>query len=138
MIRRPPRSTLFPYTTLFRSRWRCRSGTDAEGNSKPETRRAPTSGTASEAGENRSRPRCGGEALRRLRQGLAVDGGRDKQTLQKQSALDEGHPGRLSEVRLRLHREDRHQAAATDREENAGGELVGARDRGERGRPPAH
>src|SRR2546427_5757705 len=24
MIRRPPRSTLFPYTTLFRSRSRCR------------------------------------------------------------------------------------------------------------------
>src|SRR5258708_14137195 len=24
MIRRPPRSTLFPYTTLFRSRWRWR------------------------------------------------------------------------------------------------------------------
>src|SRR2546422_5730640 len=24
MIRRPPRSTLFPYTTLFRSRWRRR------------------------------------------------------------------------------------------------------------------
>src|SRR3712207_7737235 len=23
MIRRPPRSTLFPYTTLFRSDWRC-------------------------------------------------------------------------------------------------------------------
>src|SRR5260221_3609953 len=27
MIRRPPRSTLFPYTTLFRSRWRL-SGRD--------------------------------------------------------------------------------------------------------------
>src|SRR5687767_15446377 len=26
MIRRPPRSTLFPYTTLFRSRWGCRGG----------------------------------------------------------------------------------------------------------------
>src|SRR2546430_12665469 len=26
MIRRPPRSTLFPYTTLFRSRWRLRHG----------------------------------------------------------------------------------------------------------------
>src|SRR3712207_9585952 len=27
IIRRPPRSTLFPYTTLFRSRgWRCSSG----------------------------------------------------------------------------------------------------------------
>src|SRR5438132_9326433 len=25
MIRRPPRSTLFPYTTLFRSRGRCRA-----------------------------------------------------------------------------------------------------------------
>src|SRR5438034_5500417 len=24
MIRRPPRSTLFPYTTLFRSHWECR------------------------------------------------------------------------------------------------------------------
>src|SRR5436309_8258504 len=23
MIRRPPRSTLFPYTTLFRSQWHC-------------------------------------------------------------------------------------------------------------------
>src|SRR5256885_6889287 len=26
MIRRPPRSTLFPYTTLFRSRWADQSG----------------------------------------------------------------------------------------------------------------
>src|SRR3712207_7770374 len=26
MIRRPPRSTLFPYTTLFRSRWRKQGG----------------------------------------------------------------------------------------------------------------
>src|SRR5256885_12802415 len=26
MIRRPPRSTLFPYTTLFRSRWRLARG----------------------------------------------------------------------------------------------------------------
>src|SRR3712207_7775019 len=26
MIRRPPRSTLFPYTTLFRSRRRCDAG----------------------------------------------------------------------------------------------------------------
>src|SRR2546422_6972868 len=26
MIRRPPRSTLFPYTTLFRSRWRADGG----------------------------------------------------------------------------------------------------------------
>src|SRR5436305_12004430 len=29
MIRRPPRSTLFPYTTLFRSRRSCRRSTTA-------------------------------------------------------------------------------------------------------------
>src|SRR5258708_12384508 len=28
MIRRPPRSTLFPYTTLFRSRWTESAGTN--------------------------------------------------------------------------------------------------------------
>src|SRR5690348_18117858 len=31
MIRRPPRSTLFPYTTLFRSRYRSARGTDGHG-----------------------------------------------------------------------------------------------------------
>src|SRR5256885_8758648 len=31
MIRRPPRSTLFPYTTLFRSCFRCRFYTNAIG-----------------------------------------------------------------------------------------------------------
>src|SRR2546430_11997407 len=30
MIRRPPRSTLFPYTTLFRSRRRTERGADGE------------------------------------------------------------------------------------------------------------
>src|SRR3712207_9149103 len=37
MIRRPPRSTLFPYTTLFRSRgWRpLRDGGAATGRSEP-------------------------------------------------------------------------------------------------------
>src|SRR5712672_3855630 len=34
MIRRPPRSTLFPYTTLFRSRWRSDGST-------PDRRRPP-------------------------------------------------------------------------------------------------
>src|SRR2546421_1915907 len=32
MIRRPPRSTLFPYTTLFRSRARFLSGSQSEAN----------------------------------------------------------------------------------------------------------
>src|SRR5437016_10328681 len=33
MIRRPPRSTLFPYTTLFRSVYRRSAGPDAGGGS---------------------------------------------------------------------------------------------------------
>src|SRR3712207_8623305 len=35
MIRRPPRSTLFPYTTLFRSRFAKRPGTNAGGSTRP-------------------------------------------------------------------------------------------------------
>src|SRR6266581_9108290 len=37
MIRRPPRSTLFPYTTLFRSRLRARRRADRE--PRPQNRR---------------------------------------------------------------------------------------------------
>src|SRR2546421_5021879 len=38
MIRRPPRSTLFPYTTLFRSDLRARRG-DRAGHARPDRRR---------------------------------------------------------------------------------------------------
>src|SRR5687768_18191877 len=43
MIRRPPRSTLFPYTTLFRSAHAARSGRLAGSGSvgRPTRRRAP-------------------------------------------------------------------------------------------------
>src|SRR3712207_7728950 len=50
MIRRPPRSTLFPYTTLFRSRHR-------RGADRPGGRRAP----------DRSRPALRGPGAGRLR-----------------------------------------------------------------------
>src|SRR5436309_5742166 len=43
MIRRPPRSTLFPYTTLFRSRRSSKAGwspVQALGSSGPRTRRS--------------------------------------------------------------------------------------------------
>src|SRR5260221_9253946 len=40
MIRRPPRSTLFPYTTLFRS-GRPRTSRPARGPRPPRTRAAP-------------------------------------------------------------------------------------------------
>src|SRR2546422_3829582 len=43
MIRRPPRSTLFPYTTLFRSRGRCPRGSwpRSPRTPCPPTRRVP-------------------------------------------------------------------------------------------------
>src|SRR2546427_3369348 len=37
MIRRPPRSTLFPYTTLFRSHWRPVRTKEVRGNASPAT-----------------------------------------------------------------------------------------------------
>src|SRR5689334_23413324 len=39
MIRRPPRSTLFPYTTLFRSRSRRRASIDGRTTSRSASRR---------------------------------------------------------------------------------------------------
>src|SRR3712207_6953932 len=47
MIRRPPRSTLFPYTTLFRSRHGWRS------QARPDDRADPA--TAAQAGNQRGR-----------------------------------------------------------------------------------
>src|SRR5574340_935503 len=41
MIRRPPRSTLLPYTTLFRSRWDPRPHRRMAGPGSPASRRPP-------------------------------------------------------------------------------------------------
>src|SRR5256885_7833464 len=49
MIRRPPRSTLFPYTTLFRSSGRARIGrAECVGGSGPAAHRAALLGARSE------------------------------------------------------------------------------------------
>src|SRR5438132_4684240 len=61
MIRRPPRSTLFPYTTLFRSSWtrklacpsQVRRGADA--GVARRARSGATVGTAARAAERRLR-----------------------------------------------------------------------------------
>src|SRR2546425_8017414 len=60
MIRRPPRSTLFPYTTLFRS---CRARPDRRASGSLRTRRgrrAPARGTrgpACQPATDQARPR---------------------------------------------------------------------------------
>src|SRR5258705_10203341 len=45
MIRRPPRSTLFPYTTLFRSTWLPRCVTQANPCTSPTTTDAAVTGS---------------------------------------------------------------------------------------------
>src|SRR3712207_6946343 len=57
MIRRPPRSTLFPYTTLFRSNTR-RHGRFADGSRLPQRARASV-----EHGRRARRPRVSGTHL---------------------------------------------------------------------------
>src|SRR3712207_8235044 len=44
MIRRPPRSTLFPYTTLFRSAWAFPMSADILSSPRPEVERARPNG----------------------------------------------------------------------------------------------
>src|SRR6267378_2671862 len=54
MIRRPPRSTLFPYTTLFRSRRRSACRSSSPGGSRPGCR-SPTSRSEEHTSELQSR-----------------------------------------------------------------------------------
>src|SRR3712207_8369180 len=56
MIRRPPRSTLFPYTTLFRSAARAARGDDA-GAGGPRRRPDAQGGAAGVGGAARGHPR---------------------------------------------------------------------------------
>src|SRR2546426_2462945 len=58
MIRRPPRSTLFPYTTLFRSRGPCRRREPAALEARRERLRLRPQLVAGDDGDNaRKRPR---------------------------------------------------------------------------------
>src|SRR6266480_6736031 len=68
MIRRPPRSTLFPYTTLFRSRYRCSlpglAGFAGPRCTEPEVPRSGTRTISRECREKSStaspaQPECG-------------------------------------------------------------------------------
>src|SRR2546429_4725249 len=54
MIRRPPRSTLFPYTTLFRSDFKQGPGGDLY-SSTPDARRPPTRRSEEHTSELQSR-----------------------------------------------------------------------------------
>src|SRR2546430_4049633 len=56
MIRRPPRSTLFPYTTLFRSTY-LRSNTDNRGPKLPYTPGSDTAGVVEAVGNGVTRDR---------------------------------------------------------------------------------
>src|SRR5258707_10012461 len=70
MIRRPPRSTLFPYTTLFRSRRAHRLGARAE------RQRDPARGSHTRRGARPADP----ERVRVLRAAIRLDGADRKST----------------------------------------------------------
>src|SRR2546422_7208761 len=74
MIRRPPRSTLFPYTTLFRSAWpaspRGRGGSGRSRTRRAGSRRRPARAAGPESDTLRS-SRCVVRGGARHRQGFA-------------------------------------------------------------------
>src|SRR2546430_6139471 len=83
MIRRPPRSTLFPYTTLFRAQRGvrgglrpCLSGNAARPSRSRGLRRRAARGTGGRA--RRSRPRGGARLCRARRPGPGAVRGRDR------------------------------------------------------------
>src|SRR2546427_7783802 len=81
MIRRPPRSTLFPYTTLFRSRRPCRERWGAGGQ-----RDLPSSGQTGR-GVHASGHHPGDTGNRDLRQGRRLRSEEHTSELQSQSNL---------------------------------------------------
>src|SRR5947208_8597494 len=59
MIRRPPRSTLFPYTTLFRSQWSVRSSPRTSPRKDRQLqRRRPTTAASAAGGTFAYGTRC--------------------------------------------------------------------------------
>src|SRR5687768_17918049 len=57
MLRRPPRSTLFPYTTLFRSSWWRRNASAMEDGCSTRASNTPRSGSCSTGRSGRTRGR---------------------------------------------------------------------------------
>src|SRR3712207_7025395 len=61
MIRRPPRSTLFPYTTLFRSHHHVPGGAEPPQQVVPQPPRTPGQGGEPERGVHGPRPAPAGQ-----------------------------------------------------------------------------
>src|SRR3712207_7711288 len=72
MIRRPPRSTLFPYTTLFRSRAATGRGGPAAGGARLRRRRGGGVGRGPPTRRHDLRPEPQDPARRRPRRVVAV------------------------------------------------------------------
>src|SRR3712207_9577878 len=91
MIRRPPRSTLFPYTTLFRSRGRPR-GQDraARGAERADHPRRRPGARGEPAAEREQLPRHGQRAARDAGERRLVGGGLFPPRLGARAALRDG------------------------------------------------
>src|SRR2546430_8376239 len=88
MIRRPPRSTLFPYTTLFRS---VRPGRREPRRAAPGQDREPREADGGE--EAREEPWCQRvDAEGQLVQGRDVDGHKSLERIEHDAVGEEDHP----------------------------------------------
>src|SRR2546428_10208039 len=74
MIRRPPRSTLFPYTTLFRSRNRCSPRRQSLGQVRQTSRQPHATARASTSAADRRR----GEGRRTDRKSTRLNSSHDQ------------------------------------------------------------
>src|SRR3712207_7417613 len=94
MIRRPPRSTLFPYTTLFRS------ATDAWGVEGEDSRQALQPGTRLRAGA-RVRTPAKASALLRLPDASRVAVSPDSEVVLSRAAAEDRSEEHTSELQSR-------------------------------------
>src|SRR5256885_9236920 len=85
MIRRPPRSTLFPYTTLFRSLAECGRVWDPGGSPHPGWDGCRARGAPQGAGSDRTRGAMSTEPIRRLEGRLGRGNRSEEHTSELQS-----------------------------------------------------
>src|SRR5256884_2734035 len=87
MIRRPPRSTLFPYTTLFRSEISSSLHEASRAGIQGETRRSKRKPD----GGNRERPQSPDPAVRAENPGFALKTPESRQRDRKSTRLNSSH-----------------------------------------------
>src|SRR2546422_988095 len=125
MIRRPPRSTLFPYTTLFRAHWICRAAISTR-------RSSATDWLGRRSGGHREGPRLGQRDGRGGPAAQEAAGGRPDARTTERRRTDRPQAGRGA--RRRLEQRGGANCARSDRDLGEGGARRARRHRHRPGR----